>query len=95
MPCLASPRLASPRLARRGGDPGAKVVSDGGPPTTREGRLLSWAGEIEAQMSSQRAELRRTRMELVAAQEVRRARCAALCWRALVGRWFWEWVQGR
>ncbi len=55
----------------RGGDPGAKVVSDGGPPTTREGRLLSWAGEIEAQVATQRVELRRARMELVAAQEVR------------------------
>jgi hypothetical protein len=55
----------------RGGDPGAKVVSDGGPPTTREGRLLSWAGEIEAQVSAQKAELRRARMELVSAQEVR------------------------
>ncbi|GAB4813201.1 hypothetical protein N2152v2_000247 [Parachlorella kessleri] len=52
-----------------GGDPGAKVVSDGGPPATREGRLLSWAGEIEAQVATQRVELRRARMELVAAQE--------------------------
>ena len=47
------------------------MVSDGGPPATREGRLLSWAGEIEAQVATQRVELRRARMELVAAQEVR------------------------
>lgn len=52
-----------------GGDPGAQVVSDGGPPTTREGRLLSWAGEVDAQLNAQRSELRRARMELVASQE--------------------------
>eukprot|EP00887_Chlorella_sp_A99_P007942 scaffold12.g7942.t1 len=52
-----------------GGDPGAKVVADGAAPVTRESRLLSWASEIEAQMSSQRQELRRVRMELAAAQE--------------------------
>lgn len=51
-------------------------------PTTREGRLLSWAGEIEAQVASQRSELRRARMELVAAQEVRAGGGAllVLCW---------------
>ena len=52
-----------------GGDPGAAVVATGAAPVTREARLLSWATELEAQMSSQRQELRRARMELVAAQE--------------------------
>lgn len=36
---------------RRGGDPGAQVVADAGTPATREHRLLSWAGEMEAQVS--------------------------------------------
>lgn len=35
----------------RGGDPGAQVVADAGLPATREHRLLSWAGEMEAQVS--------------------------------------------
>lgn len=39
--------------------PGAVVVADG-KETTRERKLLSWAGD----MGTQRAELRRTRMEL-------------------------------
>ena len=55
------------------------MVSDGGPPATREGRLLSWAGEIEAQVATQRVELRRARMELVAAQEVRGKQHGAGC----------------
>ena len=49
--------------------PGAKLVADGGAAVTRENRLLSWASEIEAQLTSQRQELRRARMELTAAQE--------------------------
>lgn len=49
--------------------PGAQVVSPGAAPVTRENRLLAWANEIEAQVSTQRQELRRVRMELVAAQE--------------------------
>jgi len=53
----------------RSGSPGAQVVAAGMAPVTRENRLLSWASEIEAQLSSQRQELRRARMELVAAQE--------------------------
>lgn len=56
---------------RRGGDPGAKVVADSGKPVTRENRLLSWAGEMEAQLVSQRQDLRRARMELASAQQVR------------------------
>lgn len=56
-------------LVCRGGNPGAQVVSAGLAPVTRENRLLSWASEIEAQLSTQRQELRRARMELVAAQE--------------------------
>lgn len=51
------------------GDPGSKVVADGAAPVTRENRLLSWAAEVEAQMAAQRGDLRRARMELVAAQE--------------------------
>lgn len=49
--------------------PGAQVVAAGSAPVTRENRLLSWATELEAQVASQRQELRRARMELVAAQE--------------------------
>lgn len=49
--------------------PGSQVVPANSPPVTRENRLLSWATEIEAQVSTQRQELRRVRMELVAAQE--------------------------
>ncbi len=55
----------------RGADPGAKLVADGAKPVTREHRLLSWASEMEAQLVSQKQDLRRSRMELVAAQEVR------------------------
>ena len=43
----------------------------GGLAKTREARLLSWADEIATLVSVQREELRRSRMELVAAQEVR------------------------
>lgn len=54
--------------------PGASVLA-GGEKTTREGRLLAWATEIESLFSSQRSELRRSRMELAAAQdEARTAR---------------------
>ena len=42
-----------------------------GQSATREGRLLSWADEISALVATQRDDLRRSRMELVAAQEVR------------------------
>jgi hypothetical protein len=52
-----------------GGNPGAQVLASGSAPVTRESRLLSWATELEAQVSGQRQELRRARMELVAAQE--------------------------
>ena len=45
------------------------MVASGSAPVTREHRLLSWAAEVEALMGTQRQELRRTRMELVAAQE--------------------------
>ncbi|KAK9834735.1 hypothetical protein WJX74_008813 [Apatococcus lobatus] len=45
----------------------ASVIS-GGNKATREGRLLSWATEIEALVSSQRNELRRSRMELLSVQ---------------------------
>ena len=37
---------------------------------TREGRLSSWADEMAALVATQRDDLRRSRMELVAAQEV-------------------------
>ncbi|KAH7623690.1 hypothetical protein NADE_008513 [Nannochloris sp. 'desiccata'] len=52
-----------------GGNPGAQVLVSGLAPMTRESRLLSWANELEAQVAGQRQELRRARMELVAAQE--------------------------
>lgn len=52
-----------------GGNPGAQVIAAGAAPMTRESRLLSWANELEAQVAGQRQELRRARMELVAAQE--------------------------
>jgi Starch binding domain len=52
-----------------GGNPGAQVLAAGAAPMTRESRLLSWATELEAQVAGQRQELRRARMELVAAQE--------------------------
>lgn len=55
------------------GSPGAQVVAGGAAPVTRENRLLSWASEVEAQIASQRQELRRVRMELVAAQEEAKA----------------------
>ena len=61
-----------------GGAPGAKLVADGGQPVTREHRLLSWAGEMEAQLVSQRQDLRRAHMELAAArEEAREARLEA------------------
>lgn len=61
-----------------GGAPGAKLVADGGQPVTREHRLLSWAGEMEAQLVSQRQDLRRAHMELAAArEEAREARMEA------------------
>ena len=47
------------------------MVADGGQAVTREGRLLSWASEVEAQLMTQRQDLRRARVELAAAQEVR------------------------
>lgn len=53
----------------RVGAPGAKLVADGSKPMTKEQRLLSWATEMETTMLAQRQELRRARMELVAAQE--------------------------
>lgn len=53
----------------RYGNPGAQVASDGAPPVTRENRLLAWASDIETQLTVQRQELRRARMELVAAQD--------------------------
>ena len=49
---------------------GSAVVANG-EQGTREGRLLSWADEISALVATQRDDLRRSRMELVAAQEVR------------------------
>jgi len=49
--------------------PGSQVIPANSAPVTRENRLLSWATEIEAQVSTQRQELRRVRMELIAAQE--------------------------
>lgn len=52
-----------------GGAPGAKVVTSGDLPVTREKKLLSWATELESQVIQQRQELRRVRMELLAAQE--------------------------
>ena len=53
----------------RYGQPGAAVVADG-QEGTREKRLLSWADEIAALVSAQRDDLRRSRMELAAAQQV-------------------------
>lgn len=56
------------------GQPGAAVTA-GGQSSTRESKLLAWATDIEAQLESQRQELRRSRVELAAAQEdARRAR---------------------
>lgn len=52
-----------------GGSPGAKVVSGGNLPVTREKKLLSWATELETSVIQQRQELRKLRMELVTAQE--------------------------
>ena len=53
---------------------GSAVVANG-LEATREGRLLSWADEIAVLVATQRDDLRRSRMELVAAQEVRRSLC--------------------
>lgn len=55
------------------GGPGTKLVADGSKPMTKEQRLLSWATEMETALLGQRQELRRARMELVAAQEDARA----------------------
>ena len=44
------------------------MVADG-QSGTRENRLLSWADEIAALVAVQRDDLRRSRMELVAAQQ--------------------------
>lgn len=52
-----------------GGNPGATVVSGDNLPVTREKKLLSWATDLENQVIQQRQELRKLRMELVAAQE--------------------------
>ena len=52
-----------------GGSPGAKVMSGGNLPVTREKKLLSWATELESSVIQQRQELRKLRMELVTAQE--------------------------
>jgi hypothetical protein len=62
-----------------GADPGAKMVADGGQPITRENRLLSWASEMEAQLVSQKQDLRRSRMELASAQEVDGCCCCCCC----------------
>ncbi len=48
-----------------------EIVSAGGTVETRESRLLAWAGDLFAQLSSQRAELRRSRLEVAGAKEVR------------------------
>ena len=45
------------------------VVADG-QQSTREDRLTSWADGLASTVEAQRHELRRSRMELVAAQEV-------------------------
>ena len=45
------------------------VVADG-QQSTRENRLTSWAEGLASTVEAQRHELRRSRMELVAAQEV-------------------------
>lgn len=51
------------------GDMRGQVVSAGGAAETRESRLLAWAGDLFVQLSSQRAELRRSRLELAGARE--------------------------
>ena len=53
----------------RSGQPGATVVADG-QQSTRENRLTAWAEGLASTVEAQRHELRRARMELVAAQEV-------------------------
>ena len=58
----------TPKLRHSGA--GSAVLANG-QEGTREGRLLSWADEISALVATQRDDLRRSRMELVAAQEVR------------------------
>lgn len=50
------------------GQPGAAVVADG-LQGTRESRLTNWAETMASQADSNRHELRRSRMELVASQE--------------------------
>jgi hypothetical protein len=57
-------------LSAREGQPGAMVMVNG-QKSTRENKLLSWASEIEALVAVQRDDLRRARMELAAAGEVR------------------------
>lgn len=52
-----------------GGDMRGQVIADGGAPETREGRLAAWAGDLFAQMGSQRSDLRRSRLELAGAKE--------------------------
>ncbi|KAL4443374.1 hypothetical protein ABPG75_011111 [Micractinium tetrahymenae] len=51
------------------GDMRGQVVSAGGAAETRESRLLAWAGDLFAQLSTQRAELRQSRLELAGAKE--------------------------
>ncbi|KAL4429211.1 hypothetical protein ABPG77_010190 [Micractinium sp. CCAP 211/92] len=51
------------------GDMRGEIVSAGGTVETRESRLLAWAGDLFAQLSSQRAELRRSRLEVAGAKE--------------------------
>lgn len=60
--------ISSITIGCRYGQPGAAVVADG-LTETREKRLLNWAEEIAALVSVQRDDLRRSRMELVAAQQ--------------------------
>lgn len=46
-------------------------MADGGPAVRRADRLPAWAGELHAQLSAQRQELRRAKLELAGSQEVR------------------------
>ena len=72
---------------------------------TREKRLLSWADEIAALVSVQRDDLRRSRMELAAAQQVCTghraggARIPSCALAPTVGGWMdgrvGKWVAGR
>lgn len=68
-PSAARPR-AAPR--RRSADPDtALVMADGGATERREERLPAWAGDMMAQLASQRSELRQARLELAGNREVR------------------------